>query len=485
MRAKFLFLILFLSLPVEAIAMTGTGSKEDPYIITTSADMKLVETDISKYYKLSNDIDLQGNDNNQWTPIGFKSPTFRGTFDGNGHTISGLYINSTDTGNFGLFGTIHKDGTVKNLSVSGDVANSYTYTSTNVYVGGLAGKNEGNISNCYISVNVEGINAGGVVGMNVDNAMITDCLNTGNVRGGRENYPSIGYAGGIAGMNQETITNCYNIGNVSIKAGSLFGGVVGINENGTTIKGTVSDCYYLENNAATVGIGATKSNNADNPIEIQMQDISGKAESLTEEQFKSQDSFQNWDFINTWIMGNEKPMLRIFVRHVHEWEITENNSSAVIKCKNEYCPYTTNHEYTVKIEAALSSKTYDGTAITAFITSSDGFPSEINVSQISYVGREGTDYSNTAEAPIIAGKYTASASISDGINARNISFNYEINPAEINEDMITLASVSHDYDGTEKSPVIASERPSATMLGLIRISRPWSSCKSIITLHTK
>ena len=260
-----------------------------------------------------------------------------------------------------------------------------------------------------------------------------------------DNDPNTGYVGGITGHNESKITNCYNIGSVSLNANVPAGGVAGNNRYGS-----ITACYYL-------------SGKADNAVGQNTTGTKISATSLTAEQFKSQDSFQNWDFINTWIMGNEKPMLRIFVRHVHEWEIAENNSIAIIKCKNEYCPYTTNHEYTVKIEAALSSKTYDGTAITAFITSSDGLPSEINVSQISYVGREGTDYSNTAEAPIIAGKYTASASISDGINARNISFNYEINPAEINEDMITLASVSHDYDGTEKSPVITVKSGDATL----------------------
>ena len=164
-----------------------------------------------------------GSDLDQWTPIGNEDHLYTGTFDGDGHTIRGLYIKSSDNDYKGLFGYVGTRGTVQNLSVSGSV-------SGRMYVGGVVGLNSGTVENCYntgnISGNISGGSpVGGVVGRN--DGTVKNCYNTGKVSGN--------YVGGVVGLNNSGIVkNCHNIGEVS---GNQVGGVVG--DNG----GTVENCY--------------------------------------------------------------------------------------------------------------------------------------------------------------------------------------------------------------------------------------------------
>lgn len=81
--------------------MTGGGTAEAPYIVMDAADLDAVRDNLGAYYELGADIDLGGE---EWTPIGSSGQPFTGTFDGDGHTISGLYVNSDDDA--GLFGVV-------------------------------------------------------------------------------------------------------------------------------------------------------------------------------------------------------------------------------------------------------------------------------------------------------------------------------------------------------------------------------------------
>ena len=162
---------------------------------------------------LTANIDLN---NQPWYPIGTNSNKYTGTFDGNGHTISGLYIDSDDDYQ-GLFGYV--SGTVKDLSVSGSVKG-------NDYVGGVVGWNDGSVINCAFSGSVSGSDhVGGVVGDN--GGTVENCYNTGSVSG-------VSPVGGVVGQNSGSVKNCYNIGEVS---GNYVGGVVGYND------GNVENCY--------------------------------------------------------------------------------------------------------------------------------------------------------------------------------------------------------------------------------------------------
>ncbi|MEE0265157.1 MAG: GLUG motif-containing protein [Acutalibacteraceae bacterium] len=189
-----------------------------------------------------------------WTPIGNSSKLYTGTFNGNNHTVSGLYFNNTETNFVGLFGCLDANGAVENTGVINSYLNGYEY------VGGVVGYNNGTITNSYNTGDVSGsYNVGGVVGYN-NNGTTTNCYNTGNVSGSGlyvggmagDNYGTITncyntgkasgnglYVGGVAGNNCGTITNSYNTGEVS---GSYFiGGVAGNNW------GTITNCYYQSN----------------------------------------------------------------------------------------------------------------------------------------------------------------------------------------------------------------------------------------------
>ncbi len=291
----------------ESEGLKGDGTKSDPYQIATANDLrefaKLVNgtdgnsADPGAHAKLMNDIVLNEKievdengavtnqkDLSEWTPIGNEEHLYTGTFDGNGHTISGLYIDSSDNDYQGLFGYV--SGIVQNLSVSGSVSgNNYVGgivgfnlfgTVTNCafsgsvsgsdHVGGVVGENSGSVINSYNTGAVSGgEGVGGVVGYN-DSGSVTNCYNTGDVSGNN-------YVGGVVGQNFGPVKNCYNTGEV---IGSSVGGVVGYNSS----FGNVTGCYFLKDTAES-GIGS---------------DDSGDADPLTADEFKKQNSFTDWDF---------------------------------------------------------------------------------------------------------------------------------------------------------------------------------------------
>lgn len=177
-------------------------------------------------FYLANDIALTGT----WTPVGnaalYPGDFFAGTFDGCGHTISGLNVQGQ-----GLFAAINQ-ATIRNLNVSG------TVNSTVNYVGGIVGKVQaGTIENCSFSGSVSSSKSkayvGGIAGgLYSANVTISGCANTADVTGG--------YAGGILGFWKKaaTIQNCYNTG--SITGSDKAGGIVG-----QLSSGTIENCYSI------------------------------------------------------------------------------------------------------------------------------------------------------------------------------------------------------------------------------------------------
>ena len=196
----------------------------------TSADglmniAKLVnggKTDIN--ITLDTDIDLTGKD---WTPIGTGyDNSYKGTFDGGGHTITGLTFTTNDK-DAGLFGWLNKVGTVKNVVMEG-----VQITSNQIYggsIGGVVGSSlGGTIENCSVSGSVSGtVYVGGVVGAQIDGS-ITGCSSSATVKGMVD-------VGGVAGQTNSsaTLTACYATGNVTIeiapKKNIAGGGLVGMN----------------------------------------------------------------------------------------------------------------------------------------------------------------------------------------------------------------------------------------------------------------
>ena len=286
--------IALLSGGIMPIAITfdgGSGTSGSPYLISSLATLQKFRDDVNngttyenKYIKLTKDINLGGSSGNKWTRIGTWTAPFKGTFDGDGHTISGLYVDESSNDQ-GLFGSV-KSGTIRNLSVSGSVTvpdsgtviynvagivgiviegtiencTNYVTVSGRDYVGGicgLAGK-DSKITNCTNKGSVTGqAVVGGIVGKS-DNTnassksegtagTISGCTNSGtitakNVQGGAEDHTG---AGGIAGANHDSgvIKDCRNDGQVNGYV--RVGGIVGYDQPGN--KGTIKNCYNTGN----------------------------------------------------------------------------------------------------------------------------------------------------------------------------------------------------------------------------------------------
>lgn len=221
---------------------TKTEPKKDAngvYLIGTAAELAwFAATDGKTSAKLTADIDLAAYD---WTPLN----KFYGTFDGDGHMVKNLYINS---GSYplGIFGYVKTGAAVKNLGVSGDVTCT---ASSNAQAGGIAGYLESNaaIENCYSSVNVTSKkHAGGIAGYTTGGSIITNCYASGNITTTSKNEC---FLGGICGSfysntNGATLTNCYSIGDVTGTSGaaSYLGGLT----PSTNTANYVGNCFYLD-----------------------------------------------------------------------------------------------------------------------------------------------------------------------------------------------------------------------------------------------
>ena len=320
----------------------GTGTADDPYQIATAEELwdfaELVnggKTDADAI--LTANIDLSGicseESDTSWTPIGNSSRnSYRGTFNGAGHTISGLYIDSNADCQ-GLFGYVSGSGKIEKLSVSGTVSGG-------MYVGGVVRLNNGSVEDCDFTGSVSGSYVGGVVGVNGGN--VINCTNTGTVTGTRtDDYVS--YVGGVVGYNHSSVTNCYNTGTVtgpesgnnnrvggvvgrndgSVKncyntgtgtvtgSGNSVGGVVGYNSGSSTVEncyntgkvsdgttsggvvgqnsGSVTNCYFLTGTAAS-GIG----NKEDAEGATAVSDLNDQMQ------------FKGWDFDNTWRISQSR-----------------------------------------------------------------------------------------------------------------------------------------------------------------------------------
>ena len=224
----------------------GYTIESDGSYTVTSADglmniAKLVnggKSDIN--ITLDTDIDLTGKD---WTPIGTDyDNSYKGTFDGGGHTITGLTFTTNDK-YAGLFGWLNRAGTVKNVVMEG-----VQITSNQIYggsIGGVVGYSWGTIENCSVSGSVSGtVYVGGVVGVQIGGS-ITGCSSSATVKGTVD-------VGGVAGQTNSsaTLTACYATGNVTIEinpAKNIAGGsLVGMNAGSSLLA-----CYATGNVTST------------------------------------------------------------------------------------------------------------------------------------------------------------------------------------------------------------------------------------------
>lgn len=247
----------------------GTGDSDNPYLISKHEQLaKLAELvnagDTAyneKYYKLTEDIDLSSygslatslSTDKGWIPIGYATgKPFKGHFDGDGHTITGLYINTTATYNaFGLFGIIAAGGEVTNLGVINVSINGGGYT------GALAGQVLGSVKGCYATGTVKGVNNVGGLAGNVGpnatgsaNGIMANCYATTTVTG-------TNYVGGLVGYNNGLVEYCYATG--AVNGTEHVGGLTGRHEYTSAVT-RVRYCAALNSsvttsNATTANVG--------------------------------------------------------------------------------------------------------------------------------------------------------------------------------------------------------------------------------------
>ena len=257
----------------NAWGLKGTGTEADPYLVSTAADFKAMAEKCNakhkgtgEYFKMTNDIDFGGSADNpvQLPAIGKDGNAqianiaygFDGSFDGDGHTISGIYHTESDNnakGKYnGLFGCIDKNGVVKDIIFS---KNNYI-TGYN-YVGSIVSLNMGIIENCtnYADITATGFAAGGICGFMVNGCgTIKDCENYGDVK-------AMTYASGICGGSQSgksvttynyLIENCTNSGNLSTTNGVGSAGIAG------SYSGAIKNCTNSGNADDTKGTAKSK-----------------------------------------------------------------------------------------------------------------------------------------------------------------------------------------------------------------------------------
>ena len=228
---------------VSLAAARGYTIEADGSYTVTSADglMNIAElvnggkTDIN--ITLDKNIDLTGKG---WTPIGTSfDNSYKGTFDGGGHTITGLAVTTNDQF-VGLFGYLNRAGTVKNVVMEGVLI-----TSNHMFgcTGGVVGYSWGTIENCSVSGSVSGTDCvGGVVGSQKAGSII-GCSSSATVKGTH-------YVGGVAGEKWGSMTACYATGNVTLEIASqknnFGGGVVGLNGGSRVLA-----CYATGNVTST------------------------------------------------------------------------------------------------------------------------------------------------------------------------------------------------------------------------------------------
>jgi hypothetical protein len=278
--------------PIPAL-FSGTGTTEDPLLIADKTGLRILSENPELWgynFKQTADISFMASDfesggdfyngGSGFIPIGNGSNFFTGSYDGDGHTISGLFISRSGTSNVGLFGYIFNTEIKNTGLINADISGNNT-------VGGLVGlKSGGTISKSYSTGSVNGNNVvGGLVGWNQVNTIstistISNSYSTGSVNGTQ-------YIGGLVGFKHSgTISNSYSTG--SVIGSSNVGGLVGSGFGG----GITNSFWDTETSGRSTSYGGTGETTAG---------------------MKTQSTFTGWDFTETWEMiGDNYPMLHVF-----------------------------------------------------------------------------------------------------------------------------------------------------------------------------
>jgi hypothetical protein len=301
---KIITVLAILVLCSRSLAMDGSGTETDPYIITNVDELQAMRDDLSAYYQLGNDIDAC--DTRNWNggagfePVGNGTTAFTGSLDGRMHTITGLYINRGAGEYIGLVGVALNGAEISNVGLADADITGFKK------VGALVGCNDNStVSCCWSSGIVRGLQSGainsrvgGLAGVNVHNSLMVKCYSTANVTSGACQV------GGLSGYNGHgsIVIDCYAMGDVtgSYKVGGLVG------DNCYPEGGYVMSCYSTGKvtgmGGGLIGFNYLHGVTYDSYWDIE---TSGKATSYggtgkTTEEMMQQATFANWDFNDVW-----------------------------------------------------------------------------------------------------------------------------------------------------------------------------------------
>lgn len=270
----------------------GRGTVDDPFSITAPEhlDSVRVVADGGYVFSLDNDIDLSdylSPQGNGWMPIGSSSEPFDGTFLGNMHTISGLWIYRLSTGYLGLFACSDSNSSIDGIRL---VLDDKGIVGTGNYVGGICGLSYGNITRCSVQGAISGADyVGGIAGYD---GSISQCYTEGEITGDN-------YVGGVCPY-ISTVRDCYSTATVQ----------AGTNGRAYAIGRDVAYCYF----AGKVE-GQSVYYPTDNYCYYDAETTGDEGGLPTSEMFR-QATYVNWDFINVWQIdeGRSYPTLRCFDR---------------------------------------------------------------------------------------------------------------------------------------------------------------------------
>ena len=297
---------------------SGSGTSGSPYLITSAQELAGLAYRVNsgtnysgRYFRQTRDIDLSAH---YWTAIGdFENGrSFLGNYNGDGHKITGLFINS---GSFqGLFGYI---GNSSSASIH-DLAIVDSSIQGDDYLGAIVGYIEnGTISNCYNAGTVSGYSSiAGIAGSNIS-ATIRNCYNTGNISGDVLVAGIVGEGGNSGG----TVANCYNTARISGDAG--IGGIIGYNMGrvyscfntgavsgnsaggviGETEVSTNSNCYFGGSCTLSYGIGYNANGSTSNTGCTRISSLNSTSYAKREGWYTTTSNWNSsyrWDFTNTW-----------------------------------------------------------------------------------------------------------------------------------------------------------------------------------------
>lgn len=373
MKQLITFLLILVSLNSFSYP-GGSGTIADPYLISSETDLRYLgntSTDWDKHFKQTADITLSytdddNNNGHNMIAIGSSATPFTGSYDGNGHTITGIIMVNGGTDDYqGLFGNVNTSYSIKNLGlidpiiwgnnyIGGLVGNNGAGTIENCYVtggslagfafgngrGGITGRNAGTVKNCYASITIRnGKYAGGLVGYNIGIIEesyyynMTPATGYSYVIDGYGNYTG-GFVGGNIGG---SITKCFTITS-DIKLSGLastdpifntptnyvyLGGFVGYNTGSITQCYAANGLFTVTNGASSYGGLTTKGGfsgyNSSSSITqcywdtttsgetsmtgVDSSETSGAIGKTTSE-MQTQSTYTSWDFSNDWIIDN-------------------------------------------------------------------------------------------------------------------------------------------------------------------------------------